>query len=72
MIYRRDVDDRPVAVPRAGYRIGVAGVPLDLELRLTIGIQVWERRVLARVQSRRGPQTVGNITPSSVRMRVRD
>jgi len=38
-----------------------------LELLLTIGIQVWERRVLGRVQSRRGPQVVGNIGPQSVR-----
>jgi NADH-quinone oxidoreductase subunit H len=36
-----------------------------LELLLTIGIQVWERRVLGRMQSRWGPQIHGGITPKS-------
>ena len=38
-----------------------------LELLLTIGIQVWERRVLGRMQSRRGPSMLGSISPASVR-----
>ena len=38
-----------------------------LELLLTIGIQIWERRVLGRMQSRRGPQLLGDISPASVR-----
>jgi NADH-quinone oxidoreductase subunit H len=38
-----------------------------LELLLTIGIQVWERRVLARMQRRRGPSFVGDITATRAR-----
>jgi NADH-quinone oxidoreductase subunit H len=38
-----------------------------LELLLTIGIQLWERRVLARTQSRWGPQQYGSVTPASFR-----
>ncbi|MCC7478744.1 NADH-quinone oxidoreductase subunit H [bacterium] len=38
-----------------------------LELLLTLGIQVWERRTLARMQSRWGPQLHGNITPQTFR-----
>jgi len=38
-----------------------------LELLLTIGIQVWERRVLGRMQSRRGPSMLGDISPAAVR-----
>ena len=33
-----------------------------LELLLTIGIQVWERRLLARMQQRRGPQEYCGVT----------
>lgn len=38
-----------------------------LELLLTIGIQVWERRLLGRMQRRWGPQEAGSITPKSFR-----
>jgi len=38
-----------------------------LELLLTIGIQIWERRVLARMQSRRGPQAYGGISSRAFR-----
>jgi NADH-quinone oxidoreductase subunit H len=35
------------------------------ELLMTIGLQVWERRVLGRMQGRWGPQVLGNINPST-------
>lgn len=38
-----------------------------LELLLTIGIQVWERRLLGRMQRRWGPQQSGNVTPKNFR-----
>ena len=38
-----------------------------LELLLTIGIQIWERRTMARMHGRWGPQVHGNITPGSFR-----
>jgi len=38
-----------------------------LELLLTIGIQVWERRMLGRMQGRWGPQVHGGVTPKSFR-----
>lgn len=38
-----------------------------LELLLTIGIQVWERRVLGRMQRRRGPSFLGDISPAATR-----
>ena len=34
-----------------------------LELLLTIGLQIWERRVLARMHQRRGPSEYGRINP---------
>jgi NADH-quinone oxidoreductase subunit H len=38
-----------------------------LELLLTIGIQVWERRLLGRMQRRWGPQEAGGVTPKNFR-----
>jgi NADH-quinone oxidoreductase subunit H len=38
-----------------------------VELLLTIGIQVWERRVLGRMQSRWGPQHYGDVSPRTFR-----
>jgi NADH-quinone oxidoreductase subunit H len=38
-----------------------------LELLLTIGIQIWERRVLGRMQSRLGPRALGNLNPTGMR-----
>ena len=38
-----------------------------LELLLTIGIQIWERRVLGRIQSRRGPNFLGQVTTRQLR-----
>ena len=38
-----------------------------LELLLTIGIQIWERRVLGRMQRRRGPSFLGDISPATTR-----
>ncbi len=37
------------------------------ELLMTIGLQVWERRVLGRMQGRWGPQVVGNINTRTFR-----
>ncbi|MCB1216695.1 NADH-quinone oxidoreductase subunit H [bacterium] len=38
-----------------------------LELLITIGLQVWERRLMARMQGRRGPQEYGGVTPQRFR-----
>lgn len=38
-----------------------------LELLLTVGIQIWERRVLGRMQSRWGPQEYGGISTKAFR-----
>jgi NADH:ubiquinone oxidoreductase subunit H len=38
-----------------------------LELLITIGLQVWERRLMGRMQSRRGPQEYGGVTASAFR-----
>ena len=38
-----------------------------LELMITIGLQVWERRLMGRMQGRRGPQEYGEVTPQRVR-----
>ncbi len=38
-----------------------------LELMITIGLQVWERRLMARMQGRRGPQEYGEVTPQRYR-----
>jgi NADH-quinone oxidoreductase subunit H len=38
-----------------------------LELMITIGLQVWERRLMARMQGRRGPQEYGEVTPRRFR-----
>ena len=38
-----------------------------LELMITIGLQVWERRLMARMQGRRGPQEYGEVTPQRFR-----
>jgi NADH-quinone oxidoreductase subunit H len=35
------------------------------ELLMTIGLQVWERRVLGRMQGRWGPQVLGNINSAT-------
>ena len=38
-----------------------------LELMITIGLQVWERRLMGRMQGRRGPQEYGEVTPQRFR-----
>lgn len=38
-----------------------------LELLLTIGIQIWERRLLGRMQQRWGPQAYGGISSAAFR-----
>jgi NADH-quinone oxidoreductase subunit H len=36
-----------------------------LEIAITIGMQVWERRLMGRMQGRRGPQEYGGITSAA-------
>jgi NADH-quinone oxidoreductase subunit H len=69
-IYSIDVAGYRLTAPWANGLMLVAALLFIfmLELLLTLGIQVWERRTLARMQGRWGPQTQGNITPRTFRL----